>query len=304
MEPTWGIEGPDFLRWYITAGCLLSASVFLLRLFTGGLLPFHRKVDPHILAPLELAYLSGGPFHAVSVSHWVWTHQGSGQAATEERRFLDANWQDPLLQAVGSTARHPGSTPKACLADASVQSQLSGRHRRLARLGLLRGRGVMLILKALKWAIILLLALGVVRIVAGMLNGRDFINLVGAVMAGIFAFVVLTAKIPAITQPGIQVLRQLRRENPDLRPDTKDGYSGVSPSRVALGAALFGAAGLWVAAPSYASAMGVPAAGAGAGGGTYYGDPVSSSSSSSSSGSGGSSSCSGGGSCGGGGCGG
>ena len=304
MEPTWGIEGPDFLYWYITAGCLLSASVFLLRLFTGGLLPFHRKVDPHILAPLELAYLSGGPFHAVSVSHWVWTHQGSGQPSTEERRFLAANWHDPLLQAVGRMAGHPWSTPKACQADGSVRSQLSGRHRRLARLGLLRGRGVMLSLKALKWAIILLLALGVVRIVAGILNGRDFINLVGAVMAGIFAFVVLTAKIPAITQPGIQVLRQLRRENQDLRPDSRHGYSGVSPSRVALGAALFGAAGLWVAAPSYASAMGVPAAGAGAGG-TYYGDPVSSSSaSSSSSGSGGSSSCSGGGSCGGGGCGG
>lgn len=304
MGPTWGIEGPDFLGWYVTAGCLLAASVFLLRLFTGGLLPFYRKVDPHSLGPLDLAYLSGGPFHVVSVSHWVWTRQSSGQPSPEERRFLDANWQDPLLQAVGGLARYPGSTPTSCLADPSVQSQLRGRHRRLARLGLLRGRGVMLVLKALKWASILLLALGVVRIVAGMLNGRDFMNLVGAVMAGIFAFVVLTVKIPAITQPGVQVLRELRRENQDLRPDKTAGYAGVAPYRVALGAALFGAAGLWTAAPAYASAMGVPAAGAGAGGGTYYGDPVSSSSSSSS-GSGGSSSCGGGGGgCGGGGCGG
>lgn len=303
MEPTWGIEGPDFLWWYLMAGCLLAASVFLLRLFTGGLLPLYRKVDPHTLAPLDLAYLSGGPFHAVSVSHWVWTHQSSGQPSTEERRFLDANWQDPLLQAVAGTARYPGSTPKSCMAEASVQGRLRDRHRRLARLGLVRGRGVMLVLKALKWAIMLLLALGVVRIIAGMLNGRDFVNLVGAVMAGIFAFVVLTAKIPAITQPGIQVLRELRRENQDLRPDKTAGYAGVAPFRLALGAALFGAAGLWTAAPAYASAMGVPAAGAGASGATYYGDPVSTSSSSSS-GSGGSSSCSGGGSCGGGGCGG
>jgi len=189
------------------------------------------------------------------------------------------------------------------MAEASVQGQLRDRHRRLARLGLVRGRGVMLVLKALKWAIMLLLALGVVRIIAGMLNGRDFVNLVGAVIAGIFAFVVLTAKIPAITQPGIQVLRELRWENQDLRPDKTAGYAGVAPFRLAVGAALFGAAGLWTAAPAYASAMGVPAAGAGASGGTYYGDPVSTSSSSSS-GSGGSSSCSGGGSCGGGGCGG
>jgi uncharacterized protein (TIGR04222 family) len=304
VEPTWGIEGPDFLYWYMAAGCLLGASAFLLRLFTGGLLPFHRKVDPHTLAPLDLAYLSGGPFHAVSVSHWVWTHQSSGQPSTEERRFLEANWQDPLLQAVGGTARYPGSTPTACMADGSVQGQLSGRHRRLARLGLLRGRAVMRLLKTLKWAMLLLLVLGVVRIVAGMLNGRDATYLVGAVMAGTFAFVVLTVKIPAITHPGIRVLRELRRENQDLRPDRTEGYSGVSPFRVALGAALFGSAGLWVAAPAYASAMGVPAAGAGAGGGTYYGDPVSSSSSPS--GGGGSSSCSGGGGggCGGGGCGG
>jgi uncharacterized protein (TIGR04222 family) len=304
VEPTWGIEGPDFLNWYVSAGCLLGVSVLLLRLFTGGLLPFHRKVDPHTLAPLELAYLSGGPFHAVSVSHWVWTHQGSGQPSPEERRFLEANWHDPLLQAVGALARHPGSSPKACLADASVQGELSVRHRRLARLGLLCSRVVMHILKALKWAILLLLVLGVVRIVAGAINGRDTLNLVGAVMAGIVAFVVLTLKIPTITHPGIRVLRELRRENQDLRPDKVEGYSGVSPFRVAVGAALFGAAGLWVAAPAYASAMGVPAAGAGAGGGTYYGDPVSSSISS---GSGGSSSCSsggGGGGCGGGGCGG
>jgi uncharacterized protein (TIGR04222 family) len=283
---------------------LLGVSVLLLRLFTGGLLLFHRKVDPHSLAPLELAYLSGGPFHAVSVSHWVWTHQGSGQQSPEERRFLEGNWHDPLLQAVGVVARRPGSSPRACLADGSVQAQLSGRHWRLARLGLLRSRVVMHTLKALKWAFLLLLVLGVVRIVAGMLNGRDTLNLVGAVMAGIVAFVVLALKIPTITNPGIQVLRELRRENQDLRPDHKEGYSGVSPFRVVLGAALFGAAGLWVAAPSYASAMGVPAAGAGAGGGTYYGDPVSSSLSSGSGG--GSSSCSGGGGggCGGGGCGG
>jgi hypothetical protein len=160
------------------------------------------------------------------------------------------------------------------------------------------------ILKALKWAILLLLVLGVVRIVAGAINGRDTLSLVAAVMAGIVAFVVLALRIPTITNPGIQVLRELRRENQDLRPDHREGYSGVSPFRVVLGAALFGAAGLWVAAPSYASAMGVPAAGAGAGGGTYYGDPVSSSLSSGSGG--GSSSCSGGGGggCGGGGCGG
>ena len=300
VEPTWGIEGPDFLNWYLTVGCLLGASVFLLRLFTGGLFRFHRKVDPHSLAPLDLAYLSGGPLHAVAVSHWVWTHQG-GQPSPEERRFLEANWQDPLLQAVAGTARYPGSTPKACMADAAVRGELGGRHRRLARLGLLRSRGVMVVLRVLKWAIGLLLVLGVVRIVAGILNGRDATYLVGAVMAGVFAFVVLTARIPTITQPGIQVLRELRRANQDLRPDTKAGYSGVSPLRIALGAALIGAAGLWTAAPAYASAMGLPAAGAGAGGGTYYGDPVSSSSSS---GSGGSSSCSGGGSCGGGGCGG
>jgi len=302
VEPTWGIEGPDFLAWYVTTGCLLAIAVLLARLFTGGLLPLYRKVDPHTLAPLDLAYLSGGPFHAVAISHWVWSQQAGGQPSAEERRFIDANWQDPLLRAVARPAQHSGSTPQGCLADASIQGELVVRHRRLARLGLLRGRGVMLLLRTLKWAVLLLLALGVVRLVAGILNGREVANLVGALLAGLFAFVVLTARIPAITQPGIQVLRQLRRENQDLRPDRAAGYAGVSPARIALGAALFGTAGLWVAAPAYASLMGVPAAGAGAGGGTYYGDPVSSSSSSS--GGGGSSSCSGGGSCGGGGCGG
>jgi uncharacterized protein (TIGR04222 family) len=302
VEPTWGIEGPDFLAWYLTSGFLLAVCIFLLRLFTGGLLPLRRRVDPHSLAPLDLAYLSGGPFHAVAVSHWLWTNPSSGQFSPEDRRFLDANWQDPLFQTVGRVAANAAATPKSCSAVASVQSHLNDRHTRLARLGLLRSRGVMLVLRVLKWAIILLLILGVVRVAAGMLNGRATTDLVGAVIAGLFALFVLAVKIPTITHPGIQALRELRRQNQDLRPDKPAGYSGAFPVRVALGAALFGTAGLWVAAPAYAAAMGIPAAGAGAAAGTYYGDPVSSSVSSS--GSGGSSSCSGGGSCGGGGCGG
>lgn len=302
MEPTWGIEGPDFLAWYVTAGFLLGVCIFLLRLFTGGLFRLRRKVDPHSLVPLDLAYLSGGPFHAVAVSHWLCTNSGSGQFSPEERRFLDANWQDPLFQAVAGAARNAAATPKSCSADASVQGRLQDRHARLARLGLLRSRGVMVVLRVLKWAIILLLVLGVVRVVAGMLNGRATTDLVGAIIAGLFALFVLAVKIPTITQPGIQALRELRRQNQDLRPDRPAGYAGAFPARVALGAALFGTAGLWVAAPAYAATMGIPAAGAGAGAGTYYGDPVSSSDASS--GSGGSSSCSGGGSCGGGGCGG
>ncbi len=97
VEPTWGIEGPDFLAWYLTSGFLLGMSIFLLRLFTGGLLPLRRKVDPHSLAPLDLAYLSGGPLHAVAVSHWLLTNPSSGKLSPEDRRFLNANWQDPLF---------------------------------------------------------------------------------------------------------------------------------------------------------------------------------------------------------------
>jgi uncharacterized protein (TIGR04222 family) len=302
MEPTWGIEGPDFLAGYLTAGCLLAVCIFLLRLFTGGLLPLRRKVDPGSLAPLDLAYLSGGPLHAVAVSHWLATNPGSGQCSAQERRFLDANWHDPLFHAVAASTRDTTVTPKSCLADAAVHGPLSDRHRRLAGLGLLRGRGVMLSLRVLKWAMLLLLVLGVVRVAAGILNGRAITDLVAAILAGIFALFVLAVRIPIITQPGIQVLRELRRQNQDLRPDRADGYSGAVPVRVALGAALFGTAGLWAGAPAYAASMGIPAAGAGAGGGTYYGDPVSSSGSGGGSGS--SSSCSGGGSCGGGGCGG
>jgi uncharacterized protein (TIGR04222 family) len=301
VEPTWGIEGPDFLAWYLTSGFLLGMCIFLLRLFTGGLLPLRRKVDPHSLAPLDLAYLSGGPLHAVAVSHWLWTNPSSRQFSPEGRRFLDANWQDPLFQAVGGVAAKAAATPNSCSADAFVQGRLNDRHARLARLGLLRSRGVMVVLRVLKWAIILLLVLGVVRVAAGMLNGRATTDLVAAIIAGLFALFVLAAKIPTITHPGIQALRELRRQNQDLRPDRPSGYSGAFSPRVALGAALFGTAGLWVAAPGYAATMGLPVAGAGAGAGTYYGDPVSSSDSSSGSGS---SSCSSGGSCGGGGCGG
>jgi hypothetical protein len=99
VEPTWGIEGADFLGWYLSIGLLLAATIFLVRLFTGGLIPVRPKVDPHTLMPLDLAYLSGGPFHAVAISHWVWTDHKAGHHA-EEAEFLRANRLDPLLQAV------------------------------------------------------------------------------------------------------------------------------------------------------------------------------------------------------------
>jgi uncharacterized protein (TIGR04222 family) len=302
VEPTWGIEGADFLGWYLSIGLLLAGTIFLVRLFTGGLISVRPKVDPHTLLPLDLAYLSGGPFHAVAISHWVWTDHKAGRHA-EEAEFLRANRLDPLLQAVAGPVLNSTASIRECLLDPAVSFQLRSRHQQLAGRGLLRSRGVMGFLRILKWVAIGFLVLGVARIVAGMINGRDTAYLVAAVIAGVVLLFVLAVKIPTITHPGIKALRVLRRENQTLRPGRKTGYEGLRPARVALGAALFGTAGLWIAAPAYASAMGIPAAGTAAGGGLYYGYSGSSSGSSSSSGG---SSCSSGssGGCGGGGCGG
>ena len=263
-------------------------------------------VDPRTLRPLDLAYLSGGPFHAVAVGLWL-AHLRQGRPGDARQNqpwgttLPEADWHDPLQWSVAPAAAG-GVTVRKAMEDPAVRMQLRARHGELAGRGLLRSYSSIRVFRCLKLTALAWFVLGLVRIVAGTANGQPAGNL--AVVLGVLGILLLIAvfRVPAITDRGLRLVRELRRQTMDLNPRRVKGYAGVDPARVALGVAVFGTAGLWIAAPAYAAAAGVPAAGSLAAGGAYYaGAPVASSGGS---GSGGSSSCSSSGGCGGGGCGG
>jgi uncharacterized protein (TIGR04222 family) len=282
--PTWGIEGPDFLGAFGAAGFLLLAIIVALRIATGR--RFARvPVEPCHLRPLDLAYLSGGPFHAVATGLWL----------SESRHGVP----DPLMWAVAPAAG-AGVTAKTVLEDPAVKVHLKNRHRELAGQGLLRSYGSVLAFRCLRLAALAWVVLGLLRLAAGMANGRPTESLATLLIIGGIALFGAVFRVPTITEKGLKLIRELRRENRDLSPRGRNGYAGMDPARVTLGAAVFGSAALWIAAPASAAAMGVPAIGNAGAGAAYYagnaGFTVSG-------GSDGSSSCSSGG-CGGGSCGG
>ena len=103
---------------------------------------------------------------------------------------------------------------------------------------------------------------GVVRFVAGLIGGQPVGYLALAVVAAASGRSGDRPR-PACDGPRQRALKRWRAQNADLR-----GFSGLSHG--ALAVALFGGAALWLAAPEFASALGVEresAAGGGGGGG-------------------------------------
>jgi uncharacterized protein (TIGR04222 family) len=93
-----------------------------------------------------------------------------------------------------------------------------------------------------------LVALGVVRAVAGSVDGRPVGFLVALVAATVVVAVVLAARVPQATELGRRTLERLRATNP--RPTV-----GASPAELGMAMALFGAGVLWAADTETALAM-------------------------------------------------
>lgn len=140
------------------------------------------------------------------------------------------------------------------------------------------------------------LALGVVRAVAGVSNGKPigYLLLLMAVTA-LVALVLAVQSPDRLTRAGRRVLDRIRADNRHLRPGLSPSMSAYGMTAAATAVALYGTASMWRTDPGFASAAGAPTATTGSSGGGssgYSGD----------SGSSGGSGCGGGG--GGGGCGG
>jgi uncharacterized protein (TIGR04222 family) len=287
---TWGISGPQFLVLYVALFGVTLLGVVLARRRVLAV-PDGPAATPSRLDPYEAAYLNGGCELAATtaVSSLLRAGHLAGPARRRSSRLVagstPAAGVHPVewatWQLVADRPHHPRWALGAELCRAPAMAALRERLRLggLAPTPEQRGR-----YRAMALGFAPLAALGVVRAVAGSVNGRPVGFLVALVAATVVVAVVLAVRVPQATELGRRTLERLRAANP--RPTT-----GASPAELGMATALFGAGVLWAADTETALAMRLPRE-HGSFGGAHAGG-----------GDGGGGSCGGGG-CGGGGCGG
>ncbi|OZF38493.1 hypothetical protein CH294_08750, partial [Rhodococcus sp. 14-2483-1-1] len=294
---TWGIASADFLRWYLLAAFLAVALVLL-----SNWLASHRSVPAsptgRVLTPPEVGALTNDT-QAVMASLAILRGADVIDSRGRVRRALTATERTHLdwftrtvLERLGSgkaplvRSRLVTNMSVAC---AQLRSQLIDE-------GLLHGRSERGASTVRVFPILFVAAVGFVRVISGIANGKPVLFLVGII-------VLLLLTLPFVrrrrrrTAQGDAELRRLRVENDYLSPRSRPSFTAYGPSRAGMSAALFGAGALLMLDPAMAGALSYGSAQAGGAASFGFGGD----SGGGSSGDGGGSSCGGGGGCGGGG---
>jgi uncharacterized protein (TIGR04222 family) len=289
---TWGISGPTFLLAYIVlASAVIVAAVRARRALTdvSAERPAHRLDE----RPYDVAYLHGGAELAVTAA--LSAMYRTGTISTAGRGVVVAaarpeSRADELERAIHHTAASPVSRHRLATAGA-VASALHRIEQRLITAGLVLSAERRHRIRLLGGWVLVVAALGVVRVMAGFANGRPVVFLIIAVVLVFVTGLLLIATAPRRTKAGDALLRRLAADHHLLSPSMRPDWEVYGPAGAALAVGVFGVGALWAADPAFATELAAQrAASAGyIGGGSSGGD------------SGGGD---GGGGCGGGGCGG
>jgi uncharacterized protein (TIGR04222 family) len=292
---TWGIPGPTFLMYFLTAIIVVAVVAAIHRriLFHGN-----SGTDASRLGPQQVAYLNGRDKLAVYTSIGGLRASGaigSGPDKTLEQTGHLPSGVTPLDMAVYNAA---GRRIRArdITNDQYVVQAIAQLREGLEEAGLAVGKGRQRTARI--WALVaaVLVVAGAARLVDGIQNDKPvgflfpltFFALVMAILA-------LVRASRAQTYAADKAMRGLRKQHTYLSPSQSPAYATYGAAGAAMGVALFGAASLYAMDPAFAADAEIQRMSASGGSGD---------SGSGSSCSGGSSSCGGGGGCGGGGCGG
>jgi uncharacterized protein (TIGR04222 family) len=293
-EATWGIPGPTFLIIYLVVAVAVAVLATLHRraLSAGSATPRSGE-----LTPQQAAYLNGGERLA------VYTALGGLRAAgaigtADDKTLVQMSAMPagatPLDTAVYNAAgnRIPAASlprdPWVVAAVDRLREDLeaaglatTAAQRRTVRLWGVAGLG--------------LLAVGVLRLIAGIANDRPVGFLVLALIAVGVLSLFLLIRLRKETRTGRAALEDLRSRHAYLAPDNSPSYATYGVSGAAMGVALYGTPTLFAMDPAFAAEADIQRVAAGSSGSGGSGGYTPSS---------GGGSCGGGGGCGGGGCGG
>ena len=251
-EPTWGISGPTFLWCYAAAFLATACAVWLRR---KSLLNAQEGRAPSgALDPYELAMLNGGTQLAITIAT-ANLHRLSAFVASSSKKLRAAGRPKAALtelehEVYDAVERTPGITaPKLEreLADGMAVQRLEAD---LTRSGLLLDDATRAKVNALWLWLVPVLALGIVRIVAGVQNEAAVGYLVIMDIAIAIVTLMLALSRPRATARGREVLERERAGRKRL------GHT-PSTAEIPMAVALFGAGALWAADPALASTLAV-----------------------------------------------
>ncbi|MGC0366708.1 uncharacterized protein (TIGR04222 family) [Rhodococcus sp. 27YEA15] len=295
---TWGIPSRTFLQWYLLAA-LLAVALSLYSRAAARRSCQKAGTDRRALTPPEVGALTSD-YQAVLASLAILRSGGlidTNGAANRAMHRKDRERLDwftrTVFERLGNRKvplRRVRLLGRLNIALAQLRTTLIGE-------GYLQRsqRGIHASLRTLP--ILAVIALGIVRIIAGTTGGKPVGYLVVTVL-------VLALALPFLrrngrrTSLGDSELRRLMHENSYLSPKLRPSYTSYGPAFAGLSAALFGVGTLALIDPALAGAVSAGAAySPGAGSSSHYSCGGGSSSGGDSGGGG--SSCGGGGGCGG-----
>lgn len=298
---TWGIPGPTFLMYFITAIIVVAVVAAIHRriLFNGN-----SGTDASRLGPQQVAYLNGRDKLAVYTS--IGGLRAAGAIGSGPDKTLVQTGHLPSGVTPLDTAVYNAAGRRIRARDITTDQyvvQAVGQLRDgLEEAGLAVTKGQQRAARA--WALVgaVVVLIGIARLLDGFQNNKPIGFLFPLTFfALIMAILALTRASRAQTYAADKAMRGLRKQHTYLSPSQSPAYATYGAAGAAMGVALFGAASLYAMDPAFAADAEIQRISAGTGGSGYGGDSGSSSSSCSG---GGGSSCGGGGGCGGGGCGG
>lgn len=251
---TWGIPSQDFLVAYLFMGltaAVIAATTYLLTVKTW------TPTDLSGLSPTELGML----VHDRRAILAAVTTLRVGRLIDDKgvRRAADGQALvrlDPLTLAVYDKCREPGPRLVSRLTIDS-KHDLDELRQRLIDNGLLFGPQTRARLSCGSAPLLAVILVGLVRIVAGVVNAKPVGGLVVLIcLFGIVAFVCLG--VPRRTAVGTDALIEATQQSTHLDPSKKPAYTTYGAIHAGIAAALFGGATLWVLDPKLAAAASIP----------------------------------------------
>ncbi|GAA1760760.1 TIGR04222 domain-containing membrane protein [Luedemannella helvata] len=246
---TWGISGPDFLKFYAIAAGVLVVGTLVYRLanrVSGG--------SDRLATPVEVAYLRGGAPLAVTAAMAALRAAGAiGSAAggvltTTGPYPSDGSRLDwAVYDAASRQVRQ-----RDLLTDSGVTRALDEVREGLDQAGWRRSEADRARLRMGGILTLLLAGLGVARIIAGVRNDRPVGYLILLTAGLVVVGIILVATVWERTASGNRAIAKATSRNRHLSPSQQPSWTTYGAAGAAMGVALFGASALWAADPAFA----------------------------------------------------
>lgn len=265
---TWGVSGPVFLVAYLFLAAAVWVSAALQRrALAGG--PDDRRLGDLTRHPHDVAFLNGGPELAVASALTVMHLRGTVAPVTGRIHAVGRlePRADALERAVHFAAGSPVARTRLPL-HRSVRAALDVTVGRLVTSGALLSDAQRRRIRSVGWWLGAVAGLGLVRLLAGVADGKPVGLLVVTLLAVAAGAVWQLVRAPRRSRAGDRLLARLAEEHHSLHPNQRPDWVAYGPAAAALGIGIFGTSALWASDPALAEELALQKAAAGGDGGS------------------------------------